>query len=82
MTGVNRDDKQIRFSWYRSDIEAKLGARGGRFTRVNHIIWLVAAAVLTLVTSVGIFQLNHQQWTYQFFAERGLTQHAVVLLFF
>ena len=58
MTDMNRDYKQIRFSWYRSDIEAKLGARGGRFTRVNHIMWLIAAGVLTLITYLVIYRFQ------------------------
>jgi len=75
--------KGPRFSWVRDDLECKLGLPAGRFTRVNHLLWMLVALVLTAGTYAGLYYLppvlevEGSRWI-AMFTERGPTQFVVV----
>ena len=72
-----------RFSWYRDDIECKLGFNGGRFTRVNNVIWLICGAILAAAWYAAlIFGLGTDKLFTQKFTERGETLYIEVFFFF
>lgn len=68
------------FSWFRDDVECKCGFRGGRFTRVNNLLWLVVAAVLTVGVYSAAAWFSTSYWAAVL--HRSWTQYAVVLLWF
>ena len=81
MSKAPETEKRPRFSWYRDDIESKLGVTGGRFTRVNSVIWLILAMVLTVV-AYGIMSFFPDYRLVQMFTKRGPVQYVVVLFAF
>jgi len=76
-----KSDDQPRFSWFRDDIEAKIGFTGARFTSVNSFVWMVLAVVLT-VAAYGVMSFWSDSEFAKMFTERGPTQYAVVLFSF
>jgi len=73
--------KHPRFSWFRSDIESMMGLRGGRCSRVNSILWLVAALILTIAT-YAIMSRFPDTYVVKMFTQRGPVQYVVVLFAF
>jgi biopolymer transport protein ExbB/TolQ len=72
-----------RFSWYRDDLECKLGFNGGRFTRVNNVIWLVCGLFLAASWyAILIFVIGNDKLFVQKFTERGETLYIEVFFFF
>ncbi|MCK6486266.1 MAG: MotA/TolQ/ExbB proton channel family protein [Phycisphaerae bacterium] len=62
-------------------MESKIGLRGGRFTRVNHVLWGAVAVLLT----VG-FYVSLMRWPdstiVEVFTHRGRVQHATMAFTF
>ena len=69
-------------SWRRSDIEQRLGFSGGRFTKVNSLLSLLLAAMLTVLLYLGLAFLANGTFLKAMFAERGFTPYVMTLLFF
>ena len=70
-----------RFSWHRDDIECRLGMRGGRFTRVNVLLWLFSAILLTVATYGAMSFFPDSRWVHMF-TQRGPFQYVTVLFSF
>ncbi len=75
------DFDQATISWYKSDIEQRLGFRGGRFTKVNGLLSFIIACFLTALVYGG-FALLGQSPVKAMFTERGFTPYVMTLLFF
>lgn len=72
-----------KYSWYRDDIECKLGFSGGRFTRVNNVIWLVFGAILAAAWyAILIFGVGTDKLFVQKFTDRGETLYLEIFFFF
>ena len=68
-------------SWIRSDIEQRLGFRGGRYTRVNTVLsMLVAAAITVTVYGVLIYWPGDNKIR-PLFMDRGFTPYVMTFLF-
>jgi biopolymer transport protein ExbB/TolQ len=67
-----------RFSWQRTDIESRFGLKGGRYTRVNNLMCVILALVLTVIT-YAIMSFYPKAYIVQFFTERGPTQYVAVM---
>lgn len=68
-------------SWHRSDVEQRLGFRGGRFTKVNSLLsFLIALVLSTVIYSVMVFILREHS-VGEMFLNRGFTPYAMTLLF-
>jgi biopolymer transport protein ExbB/TolQ len=74
-------EQRMRFSWYRDDFEAKLGIRGGKFTRVSHLTWFLAATAIT-VGFYAILSPFPQAYIAQVFTQRGPFQYMEVFFAF
>ena len=68
-----------RLSWSKSDIEQKLGFRGGRYTTVNTPLCVVLAAVSTIVFYF-ILYLIPGSWFVDMFTKRGMTPYGMIFL--
>lgn len=73
--------EHVRFSWYRDDIEAKLGIRGARFTRVNNLTWFVVAAIITVGFYAALSPFPNEL-VVQVFTQRGIFQYLEVFFSF
>lgn len=69
------------YSWLRSDVEARLGLTGGRFTDVRPMVWLIAALALT-VAFYGALSLLPPSLFVDMFTQRGPVQYVTVLFSF
>jgi biopolymer transport protein ExbB/TolQ len=68
-------------SWNKSDIEQKLGFKGGRFTKVNSTLSFLIALIFTLVI-YAIISLQLQEMPIgRMFLDRGFTPYAMTFLF-
>jgi len=72
---------RARFSWYRDDIEAKLGLRGGQFTRVNTLLSAIIASVAT-VAFYALLSMVPKSTFAQVFTQRGIFQYIEVFVSF
>lgn len=79
-TEPERPDR-VPFSWHRDDIECRLGLKGGRFTRVNMLLWLFVAMALT-VGAYGIMSFFPKHRLVQMFTQRGPCQYVTLLFSF
>lgn len=74
-----------KLDWSKSDVEQRLGFKGGRFTSVNNAVTFLAAGIATILFFVGIaYGLNRVEST-QFIAEmflRGPVPIPIVFLSF
>ncbi len=68
-------------SWSRSDIEQRLGFRGGRFTRVNSLLTLLIAAALAIIVYAALFYFASETAVGAMFLQRGFTPYVMTLLF-
>ena len=79
-------DPQKSLDWSRSDIERRLGFRGGRFTSPGNTLSLIIALLLTAAfyTAVILVQQKWPQtrWFAAMFLERGPCPYPTMLLFF
>ena len=69
----------VSLSWQRSDIEQRLGFRGGRYTRVNNLLAFLAAAILTVLFYAALIPFKGTFFA-DMFTERGPTPYAIALL--
>jgi biopolymer transport protein ExbB/TolQ len=81
MNERSKSDSQPRFSWFRDDLECRIGVRGGRFTRVNNTLWVIVAVVLT-VAFYGAIAPFPSAYFNQVFTQRGKVQYVEVLFSF
>lgn len=72
--------------WSRSDIERRLGFKGGRFTTPGRTLTFVVALLLTVLFYTGIILVRQQwpaaQWFTAMFLERGPCPYPTMFLFF
>lgn len=74
-------NRQARFSWYRDDLEAKLGIRGAKFTKVNNLTWLIVAGIVTVGFYAALSPFP-DQFVVQVFTQRGIFQYLEVFFSF
>ena len=86
--------KTPRYSWIRDDIECRFGLKGGRYTGVHSVLWLIAAVLCTaafygalnlvpmvkLHTDHGDKLIQHP--IIQMFTQRGAVAYVEVFFFF
>jgi biopolymer transport protein ExbB/TolQ len=72
-------NKKVRFSWYRDDIESKLGLRGAQFTGVSTVLWLIVGA-MTAAGFYGMLLLVPDSYISAVFTERGVFQYITVFI--
>ena len=86
ISGNPFQDPQKALDWSRSDIERKLGFRGGRFTAPGYTLSLIIALLLTVgfYTAVILVQQKwpQTQWFAAMFLERGPCPYPNMFLFF
>lgn len=70
---------EVPLSWSRSDIEQRLGVRGGRFTQVNSVLTFLGGLILSVCFYAALIPLEGTYFA-EMFTQRGPTQHAAVLL--
>jgi hypothetical protein len=70
-----------RLSWSRSDIEQRLGFRGGRFTNVNSTFCAILAAVCSVAFYTVLYILP-PNWFTAMFTQRGMTPFPMVFIAF
>jgi biopolymer transport protein ExbB/TolQ len=75
---VNRQD-DVPLSWARSDIEQRLGFRGGRFTRANSVLTLLIGGLLSLLFYAALVPFQGTAFA-DMFTKRGWVQYATVFL--
>lgn len=68
--------EQAPLSWARSDIEQRLGFRGGRFTRVNSWFSAMLAALVSVAFYAALIPIR-QTWFGTMFLERGPVPYAI-----
>lgn len=73
--------KDLRLSWYSSDIEQRLGFRGGRFTRVNSLLTGLIGLVLTALFYAVLIPVPPNRFS-DMFTQRGFTPYVMVLILF
>ena len=69
----------FKLSWNRQDIEQRLGFPGARFTKVNTILSLIAASILTILFYAAWIPFS-ETGIGQMFTARGWTPYLIVLL--
>lgn len=78
--------RDYQLNWSKSDIEQRLGFRGGRFTSANKFLTLISGALLTAafyaVVTLAIKPNEALKWVGDMFLERGPTQFVTMFLFF
>ena len=77
MTEASKSERPPRFSWFRDDIESKIGIAGGRFTSVNNFVWMVVGLVVT-IAFYSVLSFWPGNAFVQMFTERSATQYVVV----
>jgi hypothetical protein len=73
--------RPVRFSWFRDDLESRIGVRGARFTHVNNFLWAVAALVVTVVFYAALSPWPLNPYV-QVFTNRGAVQYIEVYFSF
>lgn len=77
---------QFRLSWSTSDIEQRLGFRGGRFTSVNKGLTFLAGLLVTAAFYGALIAVAQKapdfRWLTAMFLERGVAPYLTMLLFF
>lgn len=72
--------------WSRSDIERRLGFKGGRFTAPGTLLSLIMGALLTALFYTGLVLVQQKwpetHWFAAMFLERGPCPYPTMLLFF
>lgn len=72
--------------WTRSDIERRLGFKGGRFTAPGTLLSLIMGALLTALFYTGLVLIQQKwpetHWFAAMFLERGPCPYPTMLLFF
>lgn len=78
--------REYQLNWSKSDLEQRLGFRGGRFTSANKFLTLLSGALLTAAfyafITLGVKPSPNWRWVSDMFLERGPTQYATMFLFF
>ncbi len=78
--------EDFRLNWSKSDIEQRLGFRGGRFTSVNKwltfLIGLLLTAIFYSILIFGLQRIPDARWFTAMFTERGVAPYPTMLLFF
>lgn len=72
---------EARISWYKSDIESRIGFEGGRYTSVNNIFVMLIGVLLTVLYYAALIPFDGD-WFADMFTKRGPTQHATTFLTF
>jgi hypothetical protein len=80
MTGSS-SVSSVPLSWTRSDPEQRLAFRGARFTRVNVLLSLVVAALLTVTFYLALAPLEKAYFA-EMFVARGPMPYCIAFLFF
>lgn len=79
-------DTPKSLDWSRSDIERRLGFRGGRFTSPGNTLSLIIALLLTAAFYTAIILVQQKwpqtRWFAAMFLERGPCPYPTMLLFF
>jgi biopolymer transport protein ExbB/TolQ len=75
---VNQQD-DVPLSWAKSDIEQRVGFRGGRFTRANSVLTLLAGGLLSLLFYAALVPFQGTAFA-DMFTKRGWVQYATVFL--
>lgn len=78
MTQSPEINKRARFSWYRDDLESKIGLKGASYTSVKSGLWFIVAGLLT-AGFYGILCLFPRHAIAKLFTERGVFQYISVL---
>lgn len=72
--------------WSRSDVERRLGFKGGRFTAPGTLLSLIMGALLTALFYTGLVLIQQKwpetHWFAAMFLERGPCPYPTMLLFF
>ena len=78
--------REYQLNWGKTDLEQRLGFRGGRFTSANKLLSFISAALLTVAfyafVTLAVKPAANWQWLSDMFLERGPTQYATMFLFF
>ena len=86
ISGNPFQDPQKALDWSRSDIERKLGFRGGRFTAPGYTLSLIIALLLTVGFYTAVILVHQKwpqtQWFAAMFLERGPCPYPIMFLFF
>jgi biopolymer transport protein ExbB/TolQ len=69
----------VLLSWAKSDVEQRLGFRGGRYTHVNNLATLLLAGFFTVVFYGALVPIRQTAFATMFF-ERSWVQYGTVLL--
>ncbi len=79
-------DTASLLDWTRSDIERRLGFKGGRFTAPGTLLSLIMGALLTALFYTGLVLIQQKwpetHWFAAMFLERGPCPYPTMLLFF
>ncbi len=78
------DAEELEFeslSWAASDIENRLGFRGGKYTSVNNVLSFLSGLALTLCF-YGVLSFFRESTMGAMFTQRGPTPYAMALFFF
>jgi hypothetical protein len=73
--------RPVRFSWFRDDLESRIGVRGGHFTHVNNFLWAIAALVVTVLFYAALSPWPLNSYV-QVFTNRGTVQYIEVYFSF
>jgi biopolymer transport protein ExbB/TolQ len=80
------EHREYQLNWGKSDLEQRLGFRGGRFTSANKLLTFLSGAVLTAafyaLITFAVKPSAHWRWFGEMFLDRGPTQYATMFLFF
>eukprot|EP01047_Picozoa_sp_COSAG01_P068148 COSAG01_NODE_9782_length_2344_cov_424.909537_2_plen_290_part_00 len=68
-------------SWSRRDVEQRLGFKGGRFTKVNSLLTMLTAVLLTVIIYAVFGVLFAETMAGRMFLDRGFTPYAMTFLF-
>lgn len=78
--------RDYQLNWGKTDLEQRLGFRGGRFTSANKLLSFISAALLTVAfyafVTLAVKPNANWQWLSDMFLERGPTQYVTMFLFF
>jgi biopolymer transport protein ExbB/TolQ len=78
--------RDYQLNWGKTDLEQRLGFRGGRFTSANKLLSFICAALLTVAfyafVTLAVKPNGNWQWLSDMFLERGPTQYVTIFLFF
>lgn len=69
---------EVPLCWAKSDIEQRMGFRGGRFTRVNGLLSFLLAGLLAIAFYAALVPIQGTAFA-DMFTERGLVQYFTVM---